>query len=215
MLSELNAALGAVCGAWDLVQPVFGWLFGGAAAVFHIFPTDIRGPLLSALIISGTNITVVGVFSQKFARKTKKVDATLEFNKRYHEMMADRNSINLKWLSRDGTSTLTDQYYKELANSWWNRFFEFMNFQLHFFQDGYVDPVRFAEWMNWRRDAFARPETMEVCEIGYRRAWESWSAHEVVRDDEFVRFLNAVHSADRRSISRLVGSWKRRRKWWS
>ncbi len=125
------------------------------------YPGDL--PVLVAFFAA-----VVGWFSANyFTARVKRIDATLEFNKRFHELIERQDALNRKYeedkirLEEEGNRNPRDPLKLKAAKNslkcsekegvaWWWEFFDLLLHEFDFWHQNLVTRVRFLEWMVWR-----------------------------------------------------------------
>lgn len=149
---------------------------------FHEYPGFFT--LFGAVITGLVAIYVANTFTKRL----KRVDATLEFSKRYHDLMADQPSLN-----HEDPASLAKW------RNWWIRFFDLMYFQYHFYIRGLFLQERFREWMGWRNSEWREspdPSSMDY-PYSYAAGWRYWL--EKSRSNHFglfVVFMNRIHESN-------------------
>ncbi len=171
--------------------------------------------------IIGSAISTIAVFlvAHVYTKSLKRNEATLEFNRRFHELLSERNKIDLEYVTGKNRKGLPGGYYRRLGFLWWNRFFDLMLFQFHFFQEGLVNEVRFAEWMNWRRHDFqlgrnepgSSASAFATCGVSYEHGWDYWKNTPAHAGNSFIAFLDAIHDPNAGPVSDII---TRHKIWW-
>lgn len=168
----------------------------------------VYGAIIGAILSSAFNVIALIWIAQRYSRTTKKIDSTFEFNKKYHDIIQDRQKINELY-------SPSKPFDETVSSYWWLRYFDLMLFELHFFQHGYVMKERFTEWMEWRRAEYKGegPHKMETGGIPYRKAWENWKNLPAVSGSPLIPVLDAVHEAKdvmevRRIVKKASSLWR-------
>lgn len=175
---------------------------------------SLLGSLLS-VSISGFVLWWVAYY---YTKKTKRIDATLEFSKSFQELRQYQHEVNREHKS-DGTNqspsdTTKSRGYSSDARIWWRRYFDLMLFQFAYFREGLVDEARFVQWMRWRQYDFNATDQRSSAtgEIGYRSAWDDWKELPAMKDDPFITFLDRVHAAKSDDVRAIIKDYAPR--WW-
>jgi hypothetical protein len=168
----------------------------------------IFGAIAGALI----NVTVVWVVANVFTKRMKRVDSTLEFNRRYQDLI--RQSRDLENKFRTASDNADREPLKDDAFIWWLCFFDLMLFQFDFFCEGLILQRRFTEWMRWRRVDFA--ENWLVGGVSYQDGWKKWANIPAMRDSPFIGFFEQIHNEKAGEVEQVVSrftrhSWRRLR----
>ena len=131
----------------------------------------------------GSALTLTGAvwLAELYTKRLKRVDATLEFSKRYHDLMIDRAKLNEE-SPNDGDAG----YY------WWQRFFDLMLFQFHFYQYSLLIEELFDEWMWWRHIEYGG-QSKDAAGVTYKQGWESYKSRSVIMDNPLIPFLDQIH----------------------
>ena len=150
-------------------------------------------PILAA-IIAGCFGWAIAEF---YTKRLKQIEATLEFSKRFHELIQQQRVLNRKYdedrLKGQATSA-ADAIDKEDADAWWWRFFDLLQYEYDFYQKGMIRKARFEEWMVWRWNAFHPEEGKEwkTCGIEYREAWATWTERPA-QPSRLIKLLTEIH----------------------
>jgi hypothetical protein len=138
---------------------------------------------------------------RKRDNRLKRIESTLEFSRRFQELIRDRRHLNRKYSDaheekKDAQPTSAE---KDEGLVWWWAFFDLMLYQFDFFQRGLIREERFIEWMRWRwYDFNPKPdeEVWKTCGVTYKDGWDLWSTRKAHRKNRLIQFLNDVHEAD-------------------
>ena len=136
--------------------------------------------------------------------KLKRIEATLEFSKRFHDLIQEQRALNKEYDKKQEKDNPSD---KADALVWWWRFFDLQLYEFDFYQSGYLREGRFIEWMTWRWYDHNAPgaKPLVVCGMDYKAGWEAWKsqpahahahAHEHEHGNRLVAFLDDIHRAD-------------------
>jgi hypothetical protein len=188
------------------------------------YPGDL--PVLVAFFAA-----VVGWFSANyFTARVKRIDATLEFNKRFHELIERQDALNRKYeedkirLEEEGNRNPRDPLKLKAAKNslkcsekegvaWWWEFFDLLLHEFDFWHQNLVTRVRFLEWMVWRwADSHPKDGTplWTTCGIGYIEGWELWRTHPA-HGSRLIGLLEEIHAARHpRNVPQIVAKYRRR-----
>jgi hypothetical protein len=159
--------------------------------------------------ILGAVITVLGaaLIANRYAKRVKRVDATLEFSKRYRDLIAEGAKLNDTYVKKS-SPTAIDQ---EPGREWWVRFFDLMQFEYRFYRHGLILPEMFAQWMWWRHFDYTgeRSHQKLVAGIDYPTGWKHYQSLPALKDDPYIQFMELVHAASSRRMLRKVLRWHR------
>jgi hypothetical protein len=164
------------------------------------------GGIYGAILSSAVALCVAVGVARVFTGRVKRIEATLEFSKRYHSLLEQHHSLNNSfYYDADGNINNNPVRTARQEGDSWALFFQLFDLLLHefnFFRQGFVERHAFVEWMKWRwydwdpnRAAAGPGRHFETCGISYRAAWVHWRAVAAVANNPFVSFLNSVHDA--------------------
>jgi hypothetical protein len=157
----------------------------------------------------GALITVAGaaLIANRYTKRFKRVDATLEFSKRYHDLIAEGAKLNETYAKKNSPTAIDQEPGKE----WWVRFFDLMQFEYHFYRHGLILPETFAQWMWWRHFDYTgeRSHQKVVTGIDYVSGWKHYQSLPALKDNPHIQFMELVHGASSRRIIRNVLRWHR------
>jgi hypothetical protein len=147
--------------------------------------------------------------AQRYTKQLKQIEATLEFSKRFHELIQQQCVLNRKYMEdqRDGKS-LPESEEKD-GQAWWWRFFDLLLYEYDFYQQGLVRKVRFEEWMIWRWYDSHRESGQEwrTCGIDYLSGWKNWKIHPA-HGPRLIELLDQIHAipdnADKKKVHEEV-----------
>jgi hypothetical protein len=196
---EMGGVQHAVCNVHNL------------AACLRAYPAI--GPIVGAII----NAIVVWLIALRFTVRLKRIESTLEFSKRFWELVNQQGELNRLYNSKRkwNKSPPDAQEYNDAINWWW-KFFDLILYEFDFFQRGLVRRGRFIEWMKWRwYDFNAAPENIwRTSGMDYRDGWKSWKERPAHADNRLQEFLDSVHRARRvEDVPRVVGKFYPH--WWT
>jgi len=214
---------GEMIGQLIALAVFFAWLIAGSFVVITPPPPQVQQvfvavagptPWISPLLWPGL-APIVGAavaggaawwIAERYTRRLKQIEATLEFSKRFHELIQQQRALNAKYEETLAKSSeaKTEATTKELARTlkiakddakaWWWRFFDLLLYEYDFYQKRMVRERRFQEWMIWRWHDFNPDAGKEwtTCEINYKTGFENWKGHPV-HGDRLIRLLEEIH----------------------
>jgi hypothetical protein len=150
-------------------------------------------PMLAAIIAGCFAWTI----AEYYTKQLKQFEATLEFSKRFHELIQQQRVLNRKYdedRSNGAVTPAADKIDKQDADAWWWRFFDLLLYEYDFYQKGMVRKARFEEWMVWRWHDF-HPEAgkeWKTCGIAYKDAWAHWKEHPA-HSSRLIELLEEIH----------------------
>jgi hypothetical protein len=162
------------------------------------------GGIYGALLSSAVALCVAVGVARVYTGRVKRIEATLEFSRRYHGLLEQHRELNDSFYYDATGAVIANPVItpKQDSNAW-GFFYELFDLLLHefnFYRQGLVEKHAFIEWMKWRwydwdpNRAPAGPgRHFETCGISYRDAWVRWRAVPAVSNNLFVAFLNSVH----------------------
>ncbi|HEY4846561.1 MAG TPA: hypothetical protein VIH87_01885 [Methylocella sp.] len=163
---------------------------------------NVLGPTLGSII---TSLVVVFV-ARRYTIRTKRIDSTFEFSKRYHELLIQQRDLNEEYdkLLVDDPKRADERP----ADVWWLRFFDLMLFEYEFFKQRLLMKERFEDWMKWRWHEFRGTDEKYknfAWGMGYRDGWKRLREAEVWQGNPLIPFLHDVHHAtDVNEVKRIV-----------
>jgi hypothetical protein len=169
---------------------------------------------VGAAIAGGATSAVLGglfalFIAKRITLQLKMIDNTLEFSKRFGELLKEQGTLNktYKTCITDKTPQHEEAELEE-AMVWWWRFFDLMLYEYDFFRNGLLWDARFAMWMVWRwLDYNDETKTFTTNGMGYRDGWSTWSKKPANVENRFVKFLEQIHkAADRKEVEAIVKS---------
>jgi hypothetical protein len=165
------------------------------------------GPIFGNTFAAAITSVVVISVAKRYTKSLKRTEATLEFSKRFQELIRDQLDLNKKYAATTRVVGPQD------ANVWWWRFFDLMLYEFNFFQEDLVSKERFIEWMKWRRYDYNcnASEIWETCGITYPAAWQTWRSRSPLAGNAFIGFLDEIHS-ERNTVETIVERAAPR--WW-
>ena len=148
-------------------------------------------PILAA-IIAGFFAWAIAEF---YTKRLKRIEATLEFSKRFHELIQQQRALNRKQAEdkRDNKSLLKIE--EEEAYAWWWQFFDLLLYEFDFWRRGLVRDQRFLEWMLWRwHDAYPKSgREWTTCGVSYIDGWERWRTHPA-HGSPLIELISSIHA---------------------
>jgi hypothetical protein len=153
-------------------------------------------PIIGSMITALISAIVLFWIASRYTMRMKQVDASLEFSKRFHDLIEQLRTLNRSYElkrqdNKDGLQTETDV---NDANAWWWRFFDLQLYQLDFFHQRFLRAGRFLEWMTWRWYDH-RNNTMSCCGMDYRKGWQYWKDNPALGNNRLAVFLDRIHGA--------------------
>lgn len=197
---------------WQAVQHLAGWR--AFSHYVHKYPG--MGAIYAAILtgLVAAVVTLVGV--PHHTRRTKRIEAALEFSRRYQELLALQHTLNRDYLERRHGKPERPATRFEIADAqnFYLRFFDLMMNELTFFRGGLIEPALFTEWMKWRWYNHNDPdEKWEVCGMPYAEGWRYWKGRKAVAENPLASFLDEVHAAPRAAdVDAIVKEY--RPAWW-
>ena len=144
-------------------------------------------------------------------RKKNQIESTLEFSRRFGELLQLQSKLNLVYERARATDETRDMPATELetneARTWWWLFFDLLLYEYDFFKQDLVWSERFAEWIRWRWYDFkaSGDDVWQTCGMDYKKGWNNWKGKPANRKNRLVQFLDKVHEApDIATVERIV-----------
>ena len=191
-------------------SPLWGWWPGIAT-------------LLAATLGASVAAWVAHGVANKYTARVKRVEATLQFSKQFHELIQLQRALNGKYeevLAKCNKALATkseaekteaerteagiqsdviEKIAKGDAKAWWWQFFDLLLYEFDFWQQGYVREERFIEWMVWRwHDSHPRTDVneprWETCGMDYIEGWDRWRSHPA-HGGRLLELLDRIHKA--------------------
>jgi hypothetical protein len=168
--------------------------FASAIAAEFVILWPGEAPIIAA-IFAGLFGWAIAEF---YTKRLKQIEATLEFSKRFHELIQQQGVLNRKYVEvrlNGKVAPALDAIDKEDANDWWWRIFDLLAYEYDFYQKGMVRKARFEEWMVWRWYDF-HPEPgkeWKTCGIAYKDAWATWKKHPA-QPSRLIELLDEIHA---------------------
>jgi hypothetical protein len=195
--------------AWSflLVLLVMSFLIGAAAQNASAVWSSIRrlaAPITTEFVYlwpddaSIIGATVAGLaawlIAHFYTKRLKRVEATLEFSRRFHELIQRQCVLNRKFAEDRRSRNSLPEIDKQDADAWWWSFFDLLLYEFYFWQQGLIRNERFLEWMVWRwHDAHPKPgKAWETCGVGYKQGWEDWQVHPA-HGSRLIALLDEIH----------------------
>ncbi len=151
------------------------------------------GPIIAALI---TAIAAIWI-ARRFTQRIKRIEATLEFRKRYQEFLDAQSKLNEEFYfdnngARINPAPAPTHKDKHIADNLYRRLFDLMLNEFGFFRAGLVDHYAFTEWMRWRWHDFRGAS--DVTGLSYAQGWQDWKRQPGLHGNPFLDFLDTVHA---------------------
>jgi hypothetical protein len=150
-------------------------------------------PILAAIIAG----SIAWSIAEFYTKRLKQIEATLEFSKRFHELIQQQRTLNRRYVEArlaGAVADAIDEMDEEDAHAWWWRFFDLLMYEYDFYQKGMVRKARFEEWMIFRwHDYHPDPgREWQTCGVGYRDGWEYWKDHPA-HGTRLIGLLEEIH----------------------
>lgn len=156
---------------------------------------DEWGPPSLAVLIAALGTGLAGWWiADYYTGRLKQIEMTLEFSKRFHELIQQQRELNAKFEKTNSTDTTARKIAKEDAKAWWWRFFDLLLYEYDFYQQGLVRKRRFEEWMIWRWHDY-HPDTdseWKTCDMTYKDGYKYWKGHPV-HGGRLIELLDEIH----------------------
>jgi len=151
------------------------------------------GPIIAALIAAVVAIWI----ARRFTQRIKRIEATLEFRKRYQEFLDAKSKLNEEFYFDANGARITpaptpNDKHKHAADNLYRRLFDLLLNEFGFYRAGLVDHYAFTEWMRWRWHDFRSASA--VTGISYETGWLNWKGHPALHGNPFLDFLDTVHA---------------------
>ncbi len=190
------ARRGAIGGLWTRIEQY----------LLRVPPAaSLAGPVAASLLGALVSAGVLLGIARHYTLSIKRIESTLEFSRRFQELIKDREALNRDFVAQPQKAGDTD------GAAWWWRFFDLILYEFDFFRQNLVREERFIEWMKWRwSDYRAAPNSFVTCGIDYKSGWQQWKTKDALNVPEpnrLITFLDALHSApDINAVIRLCGA---------
>lgn len=162
-------------------------------------------------LITGSILLLIAVY---YTKRFNRINATLEFRKRFHELLQQQQSLNTKFADAHQDQEIPQPTERERgeAQAWWWRFFDLLLYEYEFARHGQVEKARFREWMRWRWYDFngENGQFWQTCGVTYAQGWHYWKGRQAVQGNPLINFLNDIHRANEADAKRLVKIYSRR-----
>ncbi|MGA8494684.1 MAG: hypothetical protein WB764_04335 [Xanthobacteraceae bacterium] len=147
-------------------------------------------PVIAA-IIAGIAAWLVAHF---YTKRLKRVEVTLEFSRRFHELIQQQCVLNRKRAEDRRSCNSLPEIDKQDADAWWWSFFEQLQYEFYFWQRRLIRDERFIEWMVWSwHNAHPKPgEEFVTCGVDYKQGWKRWH-NQPAHDSGLIKLLDAIH----------------------
>ena len=199
---------------WSGLTTIVSWLA-------LLWPSDV--PIMTAAVAAG----VAWVIANQFTGRIKRIEATLEFSRQFHELIQLQRVLNRTYdeALAKAEKTLAERaevekdrnvikrIAKEDAKAWWWQFFDLLLYEFDFWQQGYVREERFMEWMIWRwHDSHPRTDQGEprwaTCGMNYMEGWNAWQSHPA-HGNRLLELLKAIHTKDHpKQVPEIVDQYR-------
>jgi hypothetical protein len=163
-------------------------------------PPPIWGALIAGLFAL--------IVAEIYTKRIKQIEATLEFSKRYHELLKDQHELNEKhYFDKDGKRYADPQQITDAkitrAHVFFYQLFDLFLNEFEYFKKGLMDETRFSNWMRWRwtdyndkRHENPIPFNIDAFGKSYKEEWKFLvSDNRAVWPTDFFEFLSDVHGA--------------------
>ena len=159
-------------------------------------------PCISPLIWPGV-APIIGAIIAGFAawliahyytKRLKRIESTLEFSKRFHELIKQQQALNRKRAEDKRDKKCLPVIEEQEAYAWWWQFFDLLLYEFDFWRRGLVRDKRFLEWMIWRwHDAYPQPGSeWTTCGVSYMDGWNRWRTHPAHSSD-LIKLIDQIH----------------------
>lgn len=104
-------------------------------------------PIIANLLSASISACVLFIIAAHYTTRFKRIDSTLEFSKRFQELLKDQRLLNAAYDRDRLASPALPQtcIEKEDAIAWWWRFFDLLLYEFDFFHQKLVREDRFVE----------------------------------------------------------------------
>lgn len=188
------------------------------------YPGDL--PILTALFAA----VIAWWSAYYFTGRVKRIDATLDFSKRFHELIQRQDALNRKYaedqikLEEERSRNPPDRFKLMAVESslkccekesvaWWWQFFDLVLHEFDFWRRGLVREERFDEWMMWRwHDAHPKADMAPWTTggIGYMDGWRIWRSHPA-HGNRLIDLLDEIHKArNPKEVPAIVAKYRQR-----
>jgi hypothetical protein len=154
----------------------------------HLWPDDasIIGAMIAGL--------AAWLIAHVYTKRLKRIEATLEFSRRFHELIQQQCVLNRKCAEDRRSNNSLPVIEKQEADAWWWRFFDLLLYEFYFWQRGLIRNERFIEWMVWRwHDDHPKPgEEWKTCGVDYKDGWANWRLHPA-HGSRLITLLDEIH----------------------
>jgi len=158
------------------------------ASFVRLWPDD-------ASIIGATVAAIAAwLIAHFYTKRLKWVEITLEFSRRFHELIQQQCVLNRKCAEDRRNGNGLPEIDKQDADAWWWSFFEQLQYEFYFWQGDLIRNERFIEWMVWSwHNAHPKPgEEFKTGGVDYKQGWENWYDHPA-HDSGLINLLNEIH----------------------
>ena len=127
------------------------------------------------------------------SRNIKSHEFLFQFTNRYQDILATKHKLKR---SKDFKNATKD------AGELYRRLFSLIFDEFYAYQQGFLDPDIFMQWMKWRRVDYNGDK---VAGLTYKEAWQTFITTGPVADHNFPDFLNKIHACKSpEDVARLV-----------
>lgn len=153
-----------------------------------LWPNDAS---IIAAILAGLGAWLI---AHVYTKRLKRIEATLEFSRRFHELIQQQCVLNRKYAEDYRAKTSLPEIEKQEADAWWWRFFDLLLYEFYFWQRGLIRNERFIEWMVWRwhDDHPKRGKKWKTCGVDYKDGWANWRIHPA-HGSRLITLLDEIH----------------------
>lgn len=171
----------------------------------YLWPGDAS---IIAAILAGLGAWLIAHF---YTKRLKRVEVTLEFSRRFHELIQQRCVLNRKCAEDQQSGISLPEIDKQNADAWWSSFFEQLQYEIYLWQGGFIRDERFIEWMVWSwHDAnpklgkeFEGFKELKTCGVNYMHGWKNWR-NQPAHDSGLIELLDEIHGiADEKDEQKL------------
>jgi hypothetical protein len=178
----------------------------------------IIGSVLGALTSAAIGAWVVRLVAKHFTWRLKMIESTLEFSKRFGELIKEQSNLNQAYAKARTTQTQISpptNLETDEALVWWWRFYNLVLYEYDFFRQGLVWDERFIQWMKWRWYEFNAQgkDIWKTNGMDYREGWKAWKERPANKNNRLIIFLDRVHAA--KDVNEVVDIVRESSpKWW-
>jgi hypothetical protein len=148
-------------------------------------------PILGA-IVAGFAAWLIAHY---YTKRLKRIESTLEFSKRFHELIQQQLALNRKQAEDKREEKSLPAIEEKEAYAWWWQFFDLLLYEFDFWRRGLVRDQRFMEWIVWRwHDAYPKQGSeWTTCGVSYMQGWKRWRDHPAHSSD-LIKLIDQIHA---------------------